>query len=459
MSSPESERIQVLAERDVRKGKYVLYWMQTSVRAESNPALEHAIREANRLEKPLLVCFGLTGDYPDASSRHYRFLIEGLAAAASGLERRNIKLVVRKGHPPKVARDLAKDACSVVLDRGYLRHLRNWRKSFVERVKTPVAEVEGNVVVPVETVSDKREYAARTIRPKLHDTLGRFLVPLATTAVHHSSLDVSIDGLSLDDVDAVLAGLDLDDDVAPVPYLFRGGTFQARARLKRFISDSLDQYDENRGRPETNDVSYMSMYLHYGHISPVFVALEIQGSGASNTAIESYIEELIVRRELAFNYVHFEPKYDSYSAIPNWAKTTLAEHEDDKREHVYTRRELEQGKTHDRYWNAAMAEMRETGYMHNYMRMYWGKKILEWTNTPQYAFQTALYLNNKYFLDGRGPSSYANVGWVFGLHDRAFQEREVYGKVRYLSASGLERKAEPDAYVSKIEDRIGHAID
>ncbi len=459
MSSPESERVHWLAEREVRQGKYVLYWMQASVRAEWNPALEHAICEANRLEKPLLVCFGLTDDYPDASARHYRFLVEGLAAAASGLERRNIKLVVRKGHPPEVARGLAKDACSVIVDRGYLRHLRKWRKSLVEKVKAPVIEVEGDVVVPVETASDKREYAARTIRPKLHDALERFLVPMETTAVDRSSLDLSIEGLAIDDVDEVMRRLDLDDEVSPVPHLFRGGTFQARARLKRFIADSFDQYDENRSRPETDHVSYMSMYLHYGHISPVYVAREIQNSGASKNAIESYLEELIVRRELTFNYVRFESKYDSYSVLPDWAKTTLAEHEDDEREHVYTRRELELGKTHDRYWNAAMAEMRETGYMHNYMRMYWGKKILEWTNTPQYAFQTALYLNNKYFLDGRDPSSYANVGWIFGLHDRAFQEREVYGKVRYLSASGLERKADPDAYVSKVEERIGHAID
>lgn len=192
MSAAENERIHVPADREVRQGKYVLYWMQASVRAEWNPALERAVCEANRLEKPLLVCFGLTDDYPDASARHYRFLVEGLVAARTGLERRNIKLVVRVGHPPDVARSLAEDACSVVVDRGYLRHLREWRKSFIKRVRTPVAAVEGNLVVPVETVSDKREYAARTIRPKLHEQLERFMVPTHTNLVDRSSLDLSV---------------------------------------------------------------------------------------------------------------------------------------------------------------------------------------------------------------------------------------------------------------------------
>ena len=199
----------------------------------------------------------------------------------------------------------------------------------------------------------------------------------------------------------------------------------------------------------------MSMYLHYGHISPVRVATEISASGAPEDMIDSYIEELVVRRELGFNYVEFEPDYDKYSSLPDWAKQTLHEHRDDPREQVYTRTEFEQAQTHDPYWNAAMIQLRETGYLHNYMRMYWGKKILEWSNTPEYAYRTVLTLNNRHLYDARDPNSYGNVGWVFGLWDRAWQERDVFGKTRSMTASGLERKADPDEYVRQISEITG----
>jgi deoxyribodipyrimidine photo-lyase len=167
---------------------------------------------------------------------------------------------------------------------------------------------------------------------------------------------------------------------------------------------------------------------------------------------EDFLEEVIVRRELTHNYVHFAPRnYDSYEALPDWAKNTLAEHADDEREYVYTRKELEAAETHDPYWNAAMREMRCTGYMHNYMRMYWGKKILEWTNTPEYGNRITREINDKYFLDGRDPNSYANVNWVYGLHDRPWTERPVFGKTRYMNANGLKRKCDIEAYVEKVD--------
>ncbi len=452
-STIQPERITEHRDTDPRPGDYVLYWMQASVRSHVNHALEYAIQEANRLEQRLLVGFGLTAHYPEASARHYRFLLEGLADVASALRQRNVKFVVRKGDPAEVAVELAGDASSVVTDRGYLRHQQGWRRELLDRYDGPVTEVEANVVVPVETASDKREYAARTIRPKINRRRDDFLVELATTALDKHSLQLAVDGIDVSDPDEVLAGLDVDRSVPPVDF-HRGGNSAARAELRRFLDERMTTYDEHRNQPHTDDVSYLSMYLHYGHISPVYAAMEAQES-ASGDNLESFLEELIVRRELAHNYVWFEPDYDSYSALPEWARKTLAKHEDDEREHVYTRSELEQGETHDRYWNAAMAELRETGYMHNYMRMYWGKKILEWTNTPEYAYRTTLYLNNRYFIDGRDPNSYGNVAWIFGLHDRPWQEREVFGTVRYMSAGGLERKTDPDAYVKKVEDRTG----
>jgi deoxyribodipyrimidine photo-lyase len=188
----------------------------------------------------------------------------------------------------------------------------------------------------------------------------------------------------------------------------------------------------------------------------VWLALRVREAVAeSNENRDAFIEELVVRRELAINFCEFEPDYDSYTCLPEWAKTTLAEHRDDNRPYRYTRAQLEAAETHDPYWNAAMREMVHTGYMHNYMRMYWGKKILEWTNKPEYAFRTALYLNNKYLLDGRDPNSYAGVAWVFGNHDRGWREREVFGKVRYMNAAGLERKCDIEAYVEKVQALTG----
>jgi deoxyribodipyrimidine photo-lyase len=270
-------------------------------------------------------------------------------------------------------------------------------------------------------------------------------------------LDVA-SGISLDDVSGVIDRLDLDRSVPPVSALYRGGRSEAVRILDAFLGEHLDGYDGNRNQIQTSAVSHMSKYLHFGQISPVWLAQKIQTADAPETDIESYIEELIVRRELAMNHVHFRPDtYDAFECLPDWARETLAEHADDEREYVYSRDELEQSETHDPYWNAAMREMRETGYMHNYMRMYWGKKILEWSPDPKTAFERTLTLNNRYFLDGRDPNSYANVAWIFGLHDRGWKERPVYGKVRYMSKGGLERKADPDAYVEKVDRLAGEA--
>jgi deoxyribodipyrimidine photo-lyase len=459
MTSPvEPERIHELAGGASRAGRYVLYWMQSSVRSQSNPALEYAIEEANHLDAPLVVGFGLTTDYPEASERHYRFLLEGLHDASAGLAERNIQLVVRLGSPVEVAAELATDACSVVTDRGYLRHHRQWRQELVRRYDGPVVEVEGDVVVPVEAVSDKREYAARTLRPKVHRLLDQYLQEPARQAPDRSSMDLSFEGEDVSDVDPLLDGLSIDRSVPAVPQHFQGGEQRAHETLGTFLDERFSSYSEHRNQPQTDDVSGMSMYLHYGHISPVSVALAARRAKGSGPDLDDFIEELIVRRELAFNYAWFEPDYDRYASLPEWARETLRKHRDDPREHVYTRSELEQGETHDRYWNAAMAEMRETGYLHNYMRMYWGKKILEWTNTPEYGYRTTLVLNNRYLLDGRDPNSYTGVGWVYGLHDRPWTERPIFGTVRYMSAGGLERKADPEAYVAKIEERIGHSL-
>ncbi|MFB6230273.1 MAG: deoxyribodipyrimidine photo-lyase [Salinibacter sp.] len=448
------DRIQPLNERaQADEAEYVLYWMQQSQRARNNPALERALRHANSEGLPLLVVFGLMDDYPEANLRHYTFMLEGLRDTRRRLQERGIRMVVRHGRPDEVALHYADQAAILVTDRGYLRHQRHWRSRVAEEAPCRVEQVEGDAVVPVETVTDNAEYAARTIRPKIHEHLDRCLRLPEPAAPEHPSLNLDVDeGLFPNDVGTITDQLDLDRSVPPVSSLHQGGTSEAERVLDGFLAEHLEGYDDNRNQIHSSAVSHMSKYLHFGQISPVWLAQQVRATEAPEGDIDSYIEELVVRRELAANHVYFRPDtYDSYECLPEWARESLAEHADDEREYLYSRDELERGRTHDPYWNAAMKEMRETGYMHNYMRMYWGKKILEWSPAPRTAFERALHLNNKYFLDGRDPNSFANVAWIFGLHDRGWKERPVYGKVRYMSQGGLERKADPDAYVEKVD--------
>ncbi len=457
MASPPSaafaERLRSLNDAPtVASGRYVLYWMQQSQRAQFNPALEYALARANALARPLVVVFGLFAGYPEANERHFAFLLEGLAETAVALARRGIKLVVRLAPPEEACLALAREAALVVCDRGYLRHQKAWREAVAERAACAVMEVEGDVVVPLECASDKREFAARTLRPRIERVIDDHLGEVTPRRPVRQSLRLPIaSDVDLRDPQRVLRDLDVDRTVGRVER-FVGGTGAARRMLGAFLRNALDGYAQARNDPADPQCSNLSPYLHFGQISPVEVVRKARAAKTGAAAdCGAFLEELVVRRELAMNFVHFEPRYDRYDALPGWARETLARHRDDPREHVYTRRELENADTHDRYWNAAMTEMVRTGYMHNYLRMYWGKKVIEWTNTPEHAHRTLLALNNKYFLDGRDANSYAGVGWVFGLHDRPWSERPVFGKVRYMNAAGLERKFDIDAYVRWTE--------
>jgi deoxyribodipyrimidine photo-lyase len=446
------ERTQPLNARDISAGDCVLYWMQASQRAEHNDALDYAIGRANDLDVPLLCAFGLDADYPEANLRHYAFMLEGLAETARGLARRGVKLVVRRGRPPAVVCELAARARMVVCDRGYLRHQVAWRQE-VAALPKRVVQVEADVVVPVEVVSDHEEYAARTLRSK-HQLLWDEYLQLDSSPrpLRHESLAMDVDGLDLDDIDALLADVDVDRTV-PRSAHYRGGLSEARRRLTGFIAERLKDYEEKRSDPSLGIESHMSPYLHFGQISPVEVALSVAADARHGQAnIDSYLEELLIRRELSINFVRFNPDYDSYKALPDWARLTLRKHKADARETVYTKAQLEQAETDDPYWNAAMREMVLTGKMHNYMRMYWGKKVLEWTASPRTAYRWLLEFNNRYFIDGRDPSSYGNVAWIFGKHDRPWKERDVFGTVRYMSAGGLERKFDIEAYVRQVDE-------
>ncbi len=445
-------RVHILNDLDLRQGDFVLYWMQQSQRAEYNHALEYAVQQANKIGQGVLVIFGLMDAYPEANLRHYTFMLEGLQETQAALAKRGIKMVVQKGNPADVALSVSRKASLIVCDRGYLRHQRQWRKQVAQKASCRVVQIESDVAVPIKVVSSKAEYAARTIRPKIHKHLDDFLVKFKPIQIKKSSLQLRVNGLDLSHIDAVLKKISLDRSVLPVSHLFKGGTSRGKKIFKEFLHHRFEHYVANRNQPQTDDVSHMSKYLHFGQISPLYLALQIlKTEKPFKEARETYLEELIVRRELAMNFVYFTPNYDSYACLPAWAQKTLAEHKKDRREYRYTRRQLENANTHDHYWNAAMREMKYTGFMHNYMRMYWGKKILEWSQGPEQAFKTTLAINNKYFMDGRDANSYTGVAWVFGVHDRAWFERPIFGKIRYMAASGLERKCDIQAYVKKVD--------
>ena len=451
----ERERIRVLNDADIaEKGDYVLCLLQQAHRSRFNAAIEFAVGEANRLKLPVIACFGLldgSSGFPEANARHYAFLLDGLADAAQGLAKRGIGFVVQKGSPAEVALKMSRRAAMLVIDRGYLSIQKAWYAKIVKAAGIRVVQVEGDVVVPVEVASDKHEFAARTLRPKITRRMKDFLHGLASTKVEHRADGLTFDGIDVADPAAVLASMTLDRSVPPVRR-FHGGETEARRRLKTYLSGPFRNYGAERGKPEAGAASHMSPYLHYGHISPVEIVLAVQSAEGSEDDKNAFIEEVVVRRELAMNHVHYTDGYDRYdSAIPAWAQATLKEHGKDPRARKYSDDELAEGKTHDHYWNIAMAEMRETGYMHNHLRMYWGKKILEWSATPQEGFERTLRLNNRYFLDGRDPNSFTNVAWIYGLHDRPWAKRPIFGTVRYQSENSL-KKIDAKAYEAAVNE-------
>lgn len=442
------ERIKRLNSKEVADLPYVVYWMQSAQRAECNHALEYAVRQANLLQKPLIVFFGLTEAFPEANLRHYRFMLEGLKEVKASLAKRKIQLLIRKRSPQLGALEISALAASMVVDCGYLRIERAWREAVATAIDCPLVQVECNVIVPVESASPKEEYAARTIRPKITNLIKDFIQPLQEQAVKVSSLDLELPFIAFDiaDTDLALAQLKLDRTVPAGSFV--GGTAKAKLQLADFIRNKLTGYAQLGNDPGLDHASNLSPYLHFGQIAPLYIYEQLNPCPAEGVA--EFIEELVIRRELSMNFVFYNDAYDQYRCLPDWAKATLDKHRTDPRVYQYSLAELETAVTHDLYWNAAQTELVLTGKMHGYMRMYWGKKILEWTNAPETAYEAALYLNNKYSLDGRDPNGFAGIAWCFGKHDRPWKEREIFGTVRYMNAKGLDRKFDMDRYLEKV---------
>ncbi|MEX2443829.1 MAG: deoxyribodipyrimidine photo-lyase [Alkalispirochaeta sp.] len=450
----QDQRVTFLNDQSVSTRQGVAYWMQASVRTRFNHALEYAIHLANHRDGPLEVFFALSPGYPGAALRHYWFLVQGLQDVTTNLATRGIPFSVRLGDAPQVARAVADRVGTVVTDRGYTRIQREWRTTVADHIDCPLVQVETNVVVPVHTVSGKQEWSAATLRRKIHPHLDTFLQPPAEVPYHHGGGPSPIGDIDqfpsihveeLTSPDRLSQLFTVNTAIEPVSE-FTGGEEAARDRLGEFLTHRLAGFDELRNVPDRDYASHMSPYLHFGHISPVEIVLQAREQVDSELGesaredLDSFIEELVVRRELAMNFTEFNPNYDRFAGLPEWAQKTLTEHSGDERPALYTAAQLEGAQTDDPYWNACQRELVRRGKMHGYMRMYWGKKILEWMQEPAEAMALAITLNDRYELDGRDPNGYAGVAWCFGAHDRGWPERPVFGKVRYMNANGLKRK-------------------
>lgn len=460
-----SERVHVHRDAPLDAAGPVVLWLRQAHRADDNPALEHALALAGRWQRPLVVLSVLDPAEPGLTVRTAVFALQGLVDLRDALRTRRVGLQVRCGDSVDVVVAATLGAAALVCDRGYLRHQRERLARVAERVRCAVVEVEGEAIVPVETASDKAEYAARTLRPKLWRALEHYrALPVRVATQVPSDAAPPLPGAApelvdtLDGVDDVLERLAPDHAAGSVTDWFVGGARAAQAALERFVRSALPGYEDGRSQPQRDAVSFLGMYLRHGHVSPQRVldvlTRHAEAGDAVSGAVDGFVEQLLVRRELAINHAWYVPDYDRYDVLPQWARDTLAKHAGDPREALYDDAALEAGETHDPYWNAAMREMRETGYMHNVMRMYWGKRILAWSADPEAAFERTLRLNDRYFLDGRDPNSYAGVAWVYGRHDRPWPERAVFGTVRSMVAAGLERKSDPRAYVAKVDRRV-----
>ena len=433
------------------EGRCVIYWMQRSQRPFDNHALDVAIAAANALKMAAVVFFAPVPFYPNANLRHYAFLQQGIPDIAEGLRRRNVGFVLRT-YPKHGLVDFCEEAkpCLVIGDENPLIETERWRQVVARRLRTPFWTVDSDVIVPTKLFV-KQEFAAYTLRPKLRAQLKTFLQPLSN-CVAHVPWSPPANLKSLSPTEDVVARWKLDRTVSPVNG-FRGGSTEAGKRLAHFLKHGLAGYGENRNHPEIDGTSRLSPYLHFGHIGPHTVALAALKAEVPQKSRDAFLEELIVRRELSLNFVRFNPDYQSIESGPDWAHRTLAEHSTDPRPIRYSEAQLESAETHDPLWNAAQIQMVETGWMHNYMRMYWAKKILEWSTTPAQAYQRAVRLNDKYELDGRDPNGYEGIAWaIVGKSDRAWFDRPIFGKVRYMSFESTSKKFDSKRYMRQMQE-------
>lgn len=486
MSTVPSVRLRTLGDRPLRPGRdLVLYWMVAYRRLDWNFALQHAVEYARELDRPLLILEGLRIDYPWASHRHHRFVLDGMKEHRDRLSGGRVAYHPYVEPEPGAGRGLlealGERACVVVTDDYPTFFLPRMQAAAARKLDVRLECVDSNGLHPIRSV-DRDFTAAYPFRRHLQKTLPEHLTalpaehpltgdPLRPARVPDEILErwpAASESL-LAGEDGALEGLPLDDTVPPVP--FRGGTSAARSRLERFLEDRLDRYGEERNDPDAGAASRLSPYLHWGHLAAheVFVAVARREgwspariSGASDgkrsgwwgmsASAEAFLDELVTWRELGFAFCAVRDDHTEYASLPDWARETLAEHAGDTREWVYDRDDFERARTHDELWNAAQRELRAEGTIHNYLRMLWGKKILEWSPDPRTALEIMIELNNRWSIDGRDPNSWSGIFWCLGRFDRGWPERDVYGKVRSMSSDSTRRKVSVDGYLRRFGD-------
>jgi deoxyribodipyrimidine photo-lyase len=440
--------------QDNRQGRYVLYWMQMFKRIDDNDALNFAIQQANGRDLPLVVYEGLKFYYPWANNRIHTFILEGVAEKRAEFARLGIRYVFylqrNERDPRNTVAQLANNAALLVTDDYPCFIIPQHNKRIVEQVDIPVFAVDSNGVIPLSCYT-KEEYAAYTIRPKIKKLLPEYLRRSPLPRLKRRPGDFKVDCPETEVIDknipALVSQCEIDHSV-PASKHYKGGTKAARKRLKHFVAQILPKYDQTRSKPDVDGSSRLSAYLHFGFISIQEIAEAVKHAKAPRAAKDEFLEEAIVRRELSFNFTRFNGRYDSIESLPAWVQQTMRDHIDDPRPVLLEREQIESAETPDTLWNAAQRELLLTGEMHNYVRMLWGKRVIEWQTSYESAFALLEHLNNKYALDGRDPNSYAGILWCFGKHDRPWFERPIFGKIRYMTSASTGRKFDSKRYIA-----------
>jgi deoxyribodipyrimidine photo-lyase len=438
--------------------KCIVYWMQRAMRVVDNPALDVAIEAGNVLGLPVVVFFSLIPNYPNANLRHYHFLAQGLRDVAADAAERAVGFVLRR-HPDNSLEAFVEEvqAALVIGDENPCREPERWRAVLARRFKLSFWTVDADVVVP-SRVFGKSFFLLHHLRPHLRAELPKYLVaPKKIKPLHPWKPDKAPSSFPVDR-DPTVGFTKLDRSVGPVD-TFTGGTHAAIKRLRDFIAHDLAAYDTQRNHPETKGTSRLSPYLHFGNIGPLTIALAVEEAAkkgkVSGAGRDRFLEQVIGWRELSVLFVKYNPDYDNWESAEPWARATLLEHAGDDRVR-YTLAQLERGETGDELWNAAQREMVNTGWMHNRMRMYWAKKILEWAPDPARAVEWAVMLNDKYELDGRDANGYAGIAWaIVGKHDRPWFNRPVFGLVRPMTGKSFAKKFDAAAYIEQNPARRG----
>jgi deoxyribodipyrimidine photo-lyase len=460
MRMKKPDRVDPRRVRILREGPHtarpVVYWMSRDQRVADNWALLYAQELAAQNQAALGILFCLAPSVLGSALRQYNFMIDGLRRIEKDLAVFRIPLFLVTGNPereiPRFVRN--HNIGTLVADFSPLRIHRKWREAVSGNIDISFYEVDSHNIVPCWVASQKQEYAAYTFRPKLNKLLPEFLTGFPSVKRQRLPWPGEI---PVPDWDSARKTLKIDTTVREISWATPGEA-AAQKIFKKFMEGSFADYYDARNDPTKPGQSGVSPYLHFGQISAQGMALEIARRDDFIKSQEAFIEQLIVRRELADNFCCYNRNYDNADAFPQWARQTLAEHRRDIRPYRYGREQLERGLTHDDLWNAAQQEMAVTGKMHGYLRMYWAKKILEWAASPDEALDIAVYLNDKYELDGRDPNGYAGIAWsIGGVHDRPWFEREIYGKIRYMSYDGCRRKFDVPAYIAAVSRTIAEA--